>query len=80
MSEELTAYVRLEVEVQVSLPEGVKDDGDGEPTDETRERAIEVALTAIPQSLEVFIDGEDKEPARIFIDVSESDVSEVRVE
>ena len=77
---DLTAYVRLEFEIQVSLPEGVKDDGEGEPTDETRERAIEAALSALPQNLEVFIDGEDKEPARVFIEVSEGDVSEVRVE
>lgn len=72
--------VRLDLEVQVSLPEGVILH-EGELNDECRERAIETALCAIPQQAKIYIDGEDKEPAEVFIDASEAfSVEEVRVE
>ena len=75
-----TIYVRLEFEVQVELPEGAKVKKDGEPTKKCRERAIEAALAAIPQSCGIYIDGEDADPTEIFIECSDSDVIEVRVE
>lgn len=39
---------------------------DGELIAECRERAIETALCAIPQEANIYIDGEDKEPAKVF--------------
>jgi len=72
--------VRLDLEVQVRLPEGAILH-DGELIAECRERAIETALCAIPQQANIYIDGEDKEPAEVFIDASEAfSVDEVRVE
>lgn len=64
---------------QVELPDATVDDGSGTPTPQARERAIEAVISAIPQTCEVYIDGEDVEPAKVFIDVSkdcpeESDV------
>jgi len=72
--------VRLDLEVQVSLPEGPILH-DGELIAECRERAIETALCAIPQEANIYIDGEDKEPAKVFIDASaDFSVDEVRIE
>ena len=77
-------YVRVDFEIQVSLPEGIPEEWeDGQ--DETcppaiRERAIEAALGFISQSGEVYIDGEDKPGARIFVDLTDHDVTEVRAE
>ena len=72
--------VRLDLEVQVRLPEGAILH-DGELIAECRERAIETALCAIPQQVNIYIDGEDKGPAEVFIDASEAfSVDEVRVE
>jgi hypothetical protein len=76
-----TVYVRMDIEIQVDLPdEGPIDDGEGEPTPEARERAIEAALAAISQNCQVFIDGEENDPAEVFCDKSDSDVTEVRCE
>lgn len=75
-----TIIVRLDLDVQVELPEGVIEH-EGELIKECRERAIESALSALPQKVEIYIDGEDEEPARVFIDASEAfNVEEVRVE
>jgi len=72
--------VRLDLEVQINLPEGTILH-DGELIAECRERAIETALCAIPQQAKIYIDGEDEKPADVFIDASESfSVDEVRVE
>jgi hypothetical protein len=72
--------VRLDLEIQVELPEGAIEH-EGELIKECRERAIESALSALPQKIEIYIDGEDKEPARVFIDANETfNVEEVRVE
>jgi len=72
--------VRLDLDVEVRLPEGVVEH-EGELIAECRERAIESALLALPQKVEIYIDGEDKEPARVYIDASEAfNVEEVRVE
>jgi len=72
--------VRLDLEIQVELPEGAIEH-EGELIKECRERAIESALSALPQEIEIYIDGEDKEPARVFIDANETfNVEEVRVE
>ena len=72
--------VRLDLEVQVELPEGVIEH-EGELANECRERAIESVLSALPQKVEIYIDGEDEKPARVYIDASEAfSVEEVRVD
>jgi L-aminopeptidase/D-esterase-like protein len=72
--------VRLDLDVEVRLPEGVIEH-EGELVKECRERAIEAALCAFPQEARIYIDGEDKEPARVFIEASDDfNVEEVRVE
>ncbi|MHC4715313.1 MAG: hypothetical protein ACYTAN_18920 [Planctomycetota bacterium] len=78
----MSIYVRLDFEVRVDLAEG---DGPtveiNEETDaERHRRAVEAAVSWIQQSGEIYLDGEDKDPARIFCDISDSDVEEVRVE
>ena len=75
-----TIYVRLNFEVQVTLPEGTLLDKDDKLTVECRDRAIEAALGAISQACSVYIDGDDSDPAEIFIDISDNDIEEVRVE
>lgn len=77
-------YVRVEHTIRVDLPEGIPDeweygDDDSCPED-TRERVIEAALTAISRNVDVFIDGPDEEPVRVFCDVSDHDVTEVYAE
>jgi hypothetical protein len=68
------------LDVEVRLPEGVIEH-EGELVKECRQRAIESALSALPQNVEIYIDGEDAEPARVYIDASEAfNVEEVRVE
>ena len=79
--EELVGIVRLDLEVVVKLPEGIKDDGEGNPLPETRERLIEAALTALPQHVVVFVDGTVAPPADVWSDASEDfNVEEVRIE
>lgn len=74
----MSIYVRLDIEIQVDLPEG---DGEDETLDAEREdRATEIALAALPQRFDVYHDGQDEEPARVFCDVNSSDVIEVRIE
>ena len=71
----MSIMVRLDLTIQVDLPEG---DGDWEKNEqELTERATEAAVTALPQSVRIYIDGEEKEPAGVHIDVSDSDVTEV---
>ena len=72
--------VRLDLEVEVKLPEGVVE-RDGEPSLRCEKRAVEAALCALPQNVEIFLDGENEKPAKVFIDASETfNVEEVRVE
>lgn len=72
--------VRLDLDVEVRLPEGVIEHK-GELITECRKRAIESVLSALPQKVEIYIDGEDKKPSKIYIDASEAfNVEEVRVE
>lgn len=74
------AKVHVEIDMltfRVDLPEEIVDDGEGHPTDEARRRAIEAALCALPQEIEVYIDGEDKPPARVFVDAMESGEDQV---
>lgn len=75
----MTLRVRLDVSIDVDLPEG---DGpmveiNGETDAERLGRAIEVAVEWIQQSGQVFLDGEDAAPAVVFCDVSDNDVQEV---
>ena len=72
--------VNVEIDMltfRVDLPEETVDDGEGHPTDEARRRAVEAALAALPQNVEVYIDGEDKPSAKVFIDAMESGEDEV---
>jgi len=72
--------VRLDLDVQVKLPEGIIEH-EGKLEKQCKERAIESALSALPQKVEIYIDGEDKKPAQVYIDASEAfNVDEVRVE
>ena len=48
----------LDVEAIVDLPEDLRD-CDGLLTPEARERAIEAAVNAVPQSVDIYFDGED---------------------
>lgn len=77
-----SVYIRFDFEVRVDLPEGTKckRSDESQPTDKCRERAIEAALGALPQSIDVYIDGEEREPARVWIECSDSDVTETWVE
>ena len=69
--------VEIRFDAVVILPEDVGDD----LTPAYRERAIEAALSSIPQSCDIFIDGENKDPARVQIDVSDTfNVEGVRIE
>jgi len=78
----MSIYVRMAFEVQVDLAEG---DGptvdiNGETDADRHQRAVEAAVSWIQQSGEIFLDGKDKKPARVFCDISDSNVEEVRVE
>lgn len=61
---ECSIYVNADwITVWVDLPEEVIADEDGEPTTEAVERAKSAILAALPQRVEIFLDGEDKAPA-----------------
>lgn len=64
-------HIRMEVLAHVELPDATVDDGSGTPTAQARQRAIEAIIGAIPQTCEVYIDGENAKPAKVFIEVSE---------
>ena len=78
----MSIYVRLAFEVRVDLAEGDGPtvDVNGETDAERHQRAVEAAVSWIQQAGEVYLDGEEKAPARVFCDISDSDVEEVRVE
>jgi len=72
--------VRLDLEIDVRLPEGVVWDN-GALSPECRRRAIEAALCSLPQQAKIYLDGEDAAPAEVWIDANEAfSVDEVRVE
>lgn len=77
-------YVRVDFEIRVELPEGIPDEWDGQdescpPT--LRERAIEAAMGGFGSDYaDVYIDGEDKEPVRVYNRCTYMDVTEVRAE
>ncbi len=77
-------YVRVEYEIAVKLPEGIPAEWDGQDDScppELRDRAIEAAMGAMgDERVYVFIDGEEKDPARIYNRVTYMDVTEVRAE
>ena len=77
----MSIYVHLAFDIRVDLPEG---DGEaqpnGEPQKKIRERAIEAAIGFLPQSGEICVDGVEDPPAKIWCEVSEDDVEEVRSE
>ena len=78
-----TAYVRLDIEVQVILPEGIEfaeDEGSDQLSDACKERAIEAAVSAFPDDISIYIDGDKKPPVQVTFDVGDSDVQEVRGE
>ena len=65
--------IRVPLSVQVWLPEEVVDDGKGYVLPKARERAWEAFVEALPQDVHVFLDGEDKEPAKVFIEPDENE-------
>ena len=78
---DVDCYVRLDMlTIRVSLPEEVVDDGEGSPTAEARRRAVEAALEALPQEVEVYLDGEDKPPATVRFDACTSGDDDVYCE
>mgnify|MGYP001583812489 CR=1 FL=1 len=70
---ELRILIRVPLAVQVRLPDDVVDDGEGNVTPKARERAWEAFVEALPQDVQVFLDGEDKEPTRVFLEPDESE-------
>jgi len=55
------------ISVQVYLPE-LDEDYDGDLTDEMRERAIGAFVSALPQRVEIFLDGPKKLPCEVLIE------------
>lgn len=68
---ELRILIHVPLAVSVWLPEEVVDDGEGNVTPKARERAWEAFVEALPQSVQVFLDGEDKAPARVYLEPDE---------
>jgi len=64
--------VRLDMEAIVKLPEGVNFNKVGELSKESRSRAIEAAIAAIPQRIEIFLDGDGEAPVSVFFDADEA--------
>lgn len=52
----------------IYLPELTDDFTGDEPTPEMVERAVEALKAALPQRVEIYLDGEDKPPAVVEID------------
>ncbi len=76
--------VRFDHEVVVELPESDDEEKivgeDGEVLPEAQKRAIDAAVSAFPQEISIFIDGEDADPAEVSFDVSDTQVEEVSAE
>ncbi len=71
MSNELRILMQVPLSVSVWLPDETVDDGEGTVTPKARERAWEAFVEALPQSVQVFLDGEDKEPTRVYLEPDE---------
>ena len=76
----MSLYVEIRTEIRVDLPEEKDWETDGKIPPEGRERAIEAVMSVLPQYTDLFLDGLDKDPTVVFIDVAEHDVEEVRWE
>ena len=70
---ELRILIQVPLSVSVWLPEEIVDDGTGQVTPKARERAWDAFMGALSQETQVYIDGLEKEPARVFIEPDEND-------
>ena len=70
---DIRILIQVPISVSVWLPEEIVDDGEGNVLPKARERAWEAFVEALPQSVQVFLDGEDKEPARVYLEPDESE-------
>ena len=80
---EVSVYVDAEwLSVRVDLPEAIIDDGEGEITEKAKERAKEAIVAALPQRIEVYLDGQEEDPAIVNFDpwALDADDTEFRVE
>ena len=73
MKQDVRILMTVPVSVSVWLPEDVVDDGEGTVTPKARERAWEAFVEALPQSLDIFLDGEDKDPTRVYLEPDETE-------
>lgn len=78
-------YVRVEFEIRVDLPEGnhSEDWPDGEDhscPEELKERIFDAAQAAVKDCVDVYIDGKDEPPARVWTEFNDGDVIEYRAE
>ena len=70
---EVRILMQVPLSVSVWLPENTVDDGEGNVTPKARERAWEAFVEALPQHVQIFLDGEDKEPTRVYLEPDESE-------
>jgi hypothetical protein len=72
--------VRFDIDVAVELPEAEDDenivDDDDEVLPEAEKRAIEAAICAFPETVDIYIDGPDKPPTNCSFDVTDNHVTE----
>ena len=68
---EVRILMQVPLSVSVWLPDETVDDGEGTVTPKARERAWEAFVGALPQSVQVFLDGKDKEPAKVYLEPDE---------
>ena len=73
MKQDVRILMTVPVSVSVWLPEDVVDDGEGTVTPAARARAWEAFVEALPQSLDIYLDGQEKEPTRVFLEPDESE-------
>jgi len=80
-SSDVRILIQIPVSVSVWLPEETVDDGEGNVTPKARERAWDAFVSALPQQVDVFIDGEDKDPAKVYMEPDENeDTAEMSAE
>jgi hypothetical protein len=82
VTEEGVAIIRFNIDVEVQLPEGIEwhdseDQRSVDLSDRCRERAIIAAVSAFPDTLRIYIDGENNPPTQVTFDVSDDCVEEV---
>lgn len=68
MSRPQMLFMEGGITIRVTLPELTDEYTNERPTAEMVERASEAAISAMPQAVDIYIDGEDKPPARVEID------------